>query len=177
MTGRKRERMLVLVAATAVGLLAADRFVLTPLVALWKHQAGRSAVLRQEISEGSVLMDRSAALRDRWKEIRDRSLPGSTADAEDLLLSAVGRWASEEQLQVDSVSPRWILDEKKGNRLEVRLSAKGDLEGIGRFLHRLETDPLPVRLEDVELRPRDDKGEEMTVEARFSGIVLPEEKS
>lgn len=177
MTAKRRERMLIAAAVTAVGLLVADRFVLTPLTALWKAQAEESGELAKQIADGALLVERATTLEERWKEMRRRSLPKSTSDAEDKLLNAVGKWAEDVSLQVDSIAPRWVMSEKEGSRLEVRLSAKGDMESIARFLHRLETDSLPVKLEDVELRPRDEKGQEMTLDARFSGIVLPEEKS
>ncbi|CAN5232806.1 hypothetical protein BH09SUM1_BH09SUM1_14890 [soil metagenome] len=177
MNAEKRKQLLIYGAIAVVGIYLGDQVVIRPLTNWWKSQGEETAMLRKNLADGKTMMDRKSQLEEREAEMHSRSLPAATADAESALLGAVGQWTATDNLQVDSISPRWLLSEKDGNRLEVNLSAKGDIESVTRFLHSLETNDLPVRLENVELRPRDDKGQEISLDARFSGIVLPGTKS
>jgi Tfp pilus assembly protein PilO len=177
MKPRQRERLLVAGALVCFAILAGDRVVLSSLTSLWKSQGEEIARLREELPRAEMLVERRQAVDDRWKEMRERALPKEPAAAENLLLTSVARWARTSGVQVDSIKPRWLSDKETGDRLEVRLSAKGDMGEITRFLYELEKDSAPVRLENVELRARDDSGASLILDARFSGIVLPEVES
>jgi len=41
----------------------------------------------------------------------------------------------------------------------------------------LETDPLSLKLEDVEITSRSENGSELVIETRFTGVVLAEGES
>lgn len=172
MVAKGREKMLVIVALIAVGALAGDRLVVTPMVNLWKRQAADMTHYRQSLDKGTLLLERRAAIEERWQDMGARSLPANSAEAEKNLLDAVGEWASSSRLAVNSIRPRWIIDETLDNRLELRVSASGDIAAVTRFLYGVESAALPVRLEEVEIRARDDQGRELTLDARFTGLVL-----
>lgn len=172
MNGKNREHLLLVVAGVVIGLFFADRLVFTPLINLWKAQGDRYSELSEDITKGSMLIDRKDALDDRWATMKKESL--SENDAEKKLLESISQWAGTSSLQIDSIKPKWQSDEKLGKRLEMRLSATGNIESITRFLYALETSERPIRMENVKIRTRNDTGSQLSLEAQFSGIVLPE---
>jgi hypothetical protein len=176
MATNRRERLLVMAALACLAIFAGDRFILEPLAAGWQARGARIAQLEQSLAAGETLLDRQDTIAERWTAMRERSLPADTADTESKVLAAVGRWAGASRLNVTSRKPRWFLDADGANQLEVRVSASGDLGAITRFLYELERDRLALQLEDVEIKARDDSGAQLTLETRFTGLVLPEVK-
>jgi hypothetical protein len=97
--------------------------------------------------------------------------------AEDQVLKSVGRWARDSRLSVTSLKPRWLRDEDDFRKLEFRAAAEGNMESIARFVYELERDPLPLKIEDIEIAARDERGDRLSLGVRFSGLVLMEENS
>jgi Tfp pilus assembly protein PilO len=146
----KREKLLILAAALCVVILLGDKFIISPMLNLWKTRAARIAALEESLNKGTVLTDREETLTQRWQE---------------------------SGLNVTSLRPRWIDEGQEARKLEFSLSATGSMESVVRFLYELERDPLAIRLEDVELATHDEQGREITLSARFTGLIVSEEKS
>jgi hypothetical protein len=54
----QRQRLLAILAISGLGLLISDWFVFTPLTHLWQARSKQVADLRQEITQGSSLLQR-----------------------------------------------------------------------------------------------------------------------
>lgn len=171
MNSSPRQKWLLIAAAACVGILALDRVVLTPMISSWKSRSDRINQLDKSIGNGAILLDRRDSLQQRWAQIKDEALPADPPTAENQLLIAVNGWAASARFNVTSLKPRWVDDENLGARMEVRVSGTGTLEAAARFLHAIETSELPLRLEDVELRARDEAGRDIGLDARFSGLT------
>ncbi len=162
----------MIVAGLLIGLLALDQFVIPPLVDGWKGRAQRIERLRADIARGEGLVSREAALARRWSEMVENSLPVREADAENLLFRVVADWAREAQLAVASQRPQWMTDEDGVRRLEFRINGAGSIESIARFLYHLESAPHALRVEEMDLSARDERGRTLAINLRLSGIVL-----
>ncbi|MCX8109021.1 MAG: hypothetical protein N3G20_09480, partial [Verrucomicrobiae bacterium] len=53
-----------------------------------------------------------------------------------------------------------------------RIDSSGDMGSITRFLYNMESDPLAVRVQDVDLSARDDAGQQITLAVQISGLIL-----
>jgi len=163
-----------------IAAFAGDHFIVEPLIANWKARSAEIADLRQKISQGEALIEHKDALREHWSDMRRRSLPTDGAKAEIEMQTAVGNWTKAASVVVSDIKPRWTENDETGGQLEVRLSASGKLPDLARFLYELEHDPISIRLDDVEIRARDDKGKELLLETRFTAscsISKPRRKS
>jgi Tfp pilus assembly protein PilO len=159
-----------------VGALGGDRLVLTPLLRLWNTRAKRITELDRSINHGVLLVDRERALTERWGEMKAQSRSRETSATENEVLSAVSHWASAGELAVTSLKPRWILDEEQCRKLEIQVSTTGKLASVARFLYELEIDPQALKVEDVELTARDNAGQALTCDVRFTRLVLEGDK-
>jgi Tfp pilus assembly protein PilO len=173
----RRKRILMIAAIISVGAVAGDRVVLSPLLNLWKARTERVAELEKSLGKGRVLAEREETMKERWQEMKERSLPVDMSLAEDQVLKSVGRWARDSRLSVTSLKPRWLRDEDDFRKLEFRAAAEGNMESIARFVYELERDPLPLKIEDIEIAARDERGDRLSLGVRFSGLVLMEENS
>ena len=174
MLGEKRQRLLTLAALVCIGVLVADKVVVPPLYGLWSARADRIGELRERLAQGELLLDREETMQERWRDMQARSLSHEAAVAENEVLTSVEQWARDGGLSMTGLKPRWTRGRDGYRKLEVRASAQGNMAAVVRFLHGLETAPLAIRVEDVEIAARDDRGQNLSLDIRFSGLTLTE---
>lgn len=178
MTLKQRERLLVLATILCLVLLLGDRLVLSPLVSVWQKRGARIVQLKAFLAEGRSLQDREDVLKDTWKDMNRRSLPLKVSEAENEIFQAVGRWVERSRLEITSLTPRWSQGEVDFRVLEFRATGQGNLNAIARFLYELESDPLPLKVEEIDLAARGERGETLSLSVRFSGLMpVAEEKA
>ena len=169
---KDRRQFLVIAAIGAVSLLVADKLILTPLSGVWRDRSARIVELDKKVRQGEVLIERQTAILDRWSEMNAQSLPADLPVAENEVLKAVNRWAEVSGISFTSIKPQWKEMEGGYRTLQCRASAFGSIDRVARFLYELEAAPLAIRLEEVEVSARDEKGRQLDLELRFSGVVL-----
>ncbi|MGB7746547.1 MAG: hypothetical protein WBN75_04590 [Verrucomicrobiia bacterium] len=167
-----RQQLLMVMAVAAVVLFAADQMVIEPMIGWWKTRAKTVAELRAQVKNGRRLIQREAALRSRWSQMRTNTLPENPSLAEQQTLKAFDSWARESGADVTGITPQWNNDSSDYLTLNCRLEAAGDLGTLSRFVYDLEKDPMALKLESVELSARDTTGQQLTLDLQISGLVL-----
>ncbi len=175
MKPQKRERLLLIVALSAVGILGADKLILGPLGALWTERSARIADLHQSIERGKNLLDRENTITHRWDDMQRTALSQTASSAEDAVIKAANDWGNTSGITFTSFKPQWIEYDDGYKTYDCRANATGDLESISRFIFELETDTLPIRAEEIEVTSRDDSGDNLTLALRFSGLQFKQE--
>lgn len=173
MNGANRQRMLLILAGVGLGILLGERMILGPLTSAWKARSARVADLRQKVTQGQLLMDRERAIRDRWSAMRREALPREVSLAESQLLGAFERWSRESGVGIRAIRPQWRRGPGDSMVIECRADAFGNLSRLTHFLYLLEKDPLPVRIETLELNARDPRGEQLNLGLQMSVLMLP----
>jgi hypothetical protein len=168
-----RQRLLAILAIAIVALFALDKIVFNPLVEGWKNRSADLAKLRKSIDQGNMLIQREAHTRKAWNEIRKSTLPVNASQAEKELLSAFEKWSADSRVSISSVRPQW----KKGatddySVLECRVDATGSLPVLAKFLYSIESSPMAVKMESVELTTRDNNGEQIALGLLISAVRL-----
>jgi hypothetical protein len=172
MTNSQREFYLKVGAAAVVGLLLLDHFVLSPATEHWKEQSTRIADLREKVQRGQQLLGRKEQIQARWAEMLRTNLPADNSSAEFAAEEAVGRWENDSRITLASLTNQWQNRDEGFETFECRVAADGDQASLGRFIYELESDPLPVHLEECELSTRDARGSQLTLTARFTFLRL-----
>ncbi len=174
---QNRQQLLVLVAVAAVSLLAADSLVFSPLIRTWNGRAERLAQLRKSVNQGTVLLERQAAIRERWANMRTNCLASDQSVAESQVLKAFNRWAENSRVSLQSVKPQLKRAANDWPALECRVDASGSLSSLTRLLYDVESDPMALRVEAVELTSRDERGDQLTLGLLVNGLMLGETPS
>jgi hypothetical protein len=167
-----RQKMLTVVAVAAIALFAGDKLILSPLMGVWSRRADRITQLRKQLGDGRRLMERGPALRRRWEEWRSETLPNNTSAAEQQVFSALDYWALDSRVALTSVTPQWKHDSDDYMTYECRLEAFGTLQTLTRFMYDVESDPMALKLDSIELGSRDKDGQQITLGLSISGLVL-----
>jgi Tfp pilus assembly protein PilO len=180
----KRQQWLALLAIAAVGFYVADNLVFTPLLNTWKDRSARVTKLKAQVSEGVILTDnkRAADWRDQWGRMQSNSLawesiqtkPFAAAkpEAESQMLKQFEKWAQHGGVAVSSIRPQWKEAEEDYKTLECRADVAGSLQSIAKFLYQVETDPLGVKVDSLELTTRNADGSQLALVVQVSGLLL-----
>jgi Tfp pilus assembly protein PilO len=169
---KNREQFLMVITAIALALLLGNWIVYEPLSKLWKARASSITELRQQVSAGRLTLRRESSIRNRWSQMQINALPG-TASASDLQMSrAFDRWSQASGVNIESITPQWNNDQADYSTLDCRVDATGNLQTLTRFLYQIESDPLAVQVQSIELMARDDQGQVLSLGLELSGLAI-----
>lgn len=167
-----RQTLLKVLAGAVVGLFLLDKMVLTPAFNGWREQGEKIADLQQKVHHDQQLLQRDQQLQARWAEMQRTDLAPEISVAESDAFKGIARWATASRVSITSITPTWRTSDDEYDLYEVRAAVTGTQVSIGRFVYEMETDPLPVRLEDCEWTARDAKGQQLNGALRFTFIRL-----
>lgn len=169
----KRQRLFLIVAGVAVGLLVLDRLVIGPLADHWKLRAAEVATLQRSIAAGRGVLERKDRTESLWKTIQSGSLPADAATAEQTVLTAFDQWGRSSRIEVASIKPQWKRGANtKYSLLECRVDASGPLANLTRLIHEVERSPLALRIDSIELSSRDEQGQTLSLGLVVTGLRL-----
>jgi len=173
MTDKQRQIILKIAAASMVGLFLLDYVVITPAIASWSAQSDRIDALHQKVDRGQQTLDRQDAIRGKWSQMVRANLPADVSAAESEAFSAINRWAGVAGITFPSLTPTWQDHADDGYQtLEFRASIAGTQAGLSRFLYEMQSDPMPVNVEEYEIATHNDRGTELAMSLRFSFLRL-----
>lgn len=176
MPTNNRQQLLIIVALTAVGLFAADQFVIEPLLKVWKARETRITELRQGIAAGKTLKQRERGIRNYWRDISERTLTNNPSAAEHRVFQAIDHWAQSSGATVAGINPQWKHDSEDALTYECHVDVTGDLGRLSQFLYNVEQEPMALRLQSVEISARDKDGQQLSLALQFSGLILTPQK-
>ncbi len=160
---------MTIVAGACASLWVLDSFVIEPAFHAWGEQGDRITALQAKVDNGRKLLVREKIIRGRWDDMQRANLADDNSTAGGDILNAVNRWKLASGIGLSNLVPQWQEHEDLGyDENECRVTATGDQKTLGQFLYELETDALPVNLEECEIATRDAKGQQLTLTARFS---------
>jgi hypothetical protein len=169
---KNRQQFLVVLTIAAAALFIGVDFIYTPLAGVWSARAKQIKDLRENVQDGKVLIKREAIVRGTWNSQVTNALPADISLAEQQVLRAFYGWSRETGAEITGVAPQWKDDNTNYMTLDCRVEASGDLGELSRFLYAIESSPLPLRLDSVELGAHDNSGQLLTLGLEVNGLAL-----
>ena len=180
MRSSRRERIILTVTLILVGLYALDSWVLTPLMARNAELGRQLERLEADLLANQNKIRKRRALARKWSDWVKSSLKQEASETESQILNAVRSWAHDAGIKLVSIQPE--RPSQKGELREIRFqaSANGSYASLVRFLYLLESTDVPVRTQNVELRPvrgADSDSDRLVLSLRFSTLYrVPERR-
>jgi hypothetical protein len=168
---KKRQQLLIVVAVVCLSLLIGNSLVLDPLAKSWKERSDRIKTLRDQVTQGAVLMDHEQAIRRRWEGMRTNTLPVNTSVAEAEFYKAFSRCVQDSGVTQVSYRPQWKQNDDY-TTYECRADISGNIETLSRFVYELEKETLALKVESLEFATHDDKGQQLSLGIQLSGLML-----
>jgi hypothetical protein len=171
----RRERYIVIGTVVVVGILALDRLFLTPLIERRQETDAKIRLATGQMEKGTGLITNKGRVNRKWNDISGTTLKTDGATAESQIIRAVGDWALEAGLNLSSVKPERAEKEKQFVKITFRANATGNMAAINKFIFRLQTSKLPVRVTDLSITTRKDGLDDLSLDLGMSTIYLPPE--
>ncbi len=169
---KNRQQTLVIVAIVAVGLFAGDKLIFNPILDGWNARSKRIESLRRQVVQGKALLDRKDAISNHWERIQRNALPNNASAAEQQFWQALDRWHQDSGVIISGTTPQWKSDSDEYMTYQCRLDAAGSLGTLSKFLFDIESEPMALKIESVELSARDKTGQQLALGLQLSGLVL-----
>ena len=173
-----RQKFLLIIAAVALGLFIGNSVIYEPLKQSWLDRAKHIAELKQNVARDKSLLRKRTEILARWDRMQTNVLPVNPSQAGSAILKAKDRWVGNSGVSLDGFSPQLkqdTTDQDSTNVVttwECRTDASGNMRSLLNFLWAVESDPMGVRLEDIEISAKDNAGEELTLGLTLSALVL-----
>lgn len=171
----KRERYIGLGVGAALGLLAIDHFALSPYMDRRKElENNLQQVELQEKSMASML-DAKVRMEKTWMQLRKNMKP-EAPDADSQARTALRECADAAGVNLGDVNPDRSATSQEGFRLvNLRVAASGRTASISRMLWQLETMPIPLRINSLEVSSRPENTDDLRLDMNVSTLVSPQD--
>jgi Tfp pilus assembly protein PilO len=167
----KRERIVALMAILVVGAFALDSFVLSPTLRRLQTTENQKQELLAQLNEAQSLFERRGLLEKKWKTMLSDGL-GSDAEAESRVARALDEWSVDTRLTLSSVKPERGASDKGLKEMTFVVAGKGRLDAVARFLYKVETVEMPLKIKDMQLGSASEAGDSMSLQLRLSALYL-----
>lgn len=191
----KRERYMATFVLVAVAVLVLDRYALTPYLARRAQLTAAKLSILGELDGAQILFARKTQLSPKWEEMLNSGLKTDAAAAESAVLNALRDWSQESGLALSTLKPErsiQIVIDAEGRQVGALATLKpersiqraelseltfqaagvGTMSAVSRFLWRVESSPLPVRVNDLQLGARREGTDDLTLQVRVSALCV-----
>jgi hypothetical protein len=167
----QRERMIAGVTGAAVGLFVVNRYAIDPYIeARGAVAKERDYVLGQQ-ADLTKTFAKQKRLKPEWDAMVSGGLKSDPGDAEQQLYDAVRDFGREAGVNIlSSVAPQRVPQKEGTQIVRLRVSGKGTMAAFSKMLWRVETSPLPVKVDEFTLTGQGN--DDLTVSLVVSTIWL-----
>ena len=173
MTFSKRERIIFAALAAVLGVLVLDWWIVTPLFDRSAEVEARKAVLLSEMANAENLLGRRRVVEPRWRSMLADGMKRDPAEAESQVLHALGEWADDAGLDLVSLKPERSTKETLLPEIDFRASGTGSMAAVSRFLWRLETATIPVKVKALQVGSRKEGQDDLSLQVQISTLYFP----
>jgi type II secretory pathway component PulM len=145
----KRERFIGIATGAVVALLALDWFIFTPLLERRTQVQADITIAQVKFDRATLLFNNTKAVNTRWGEMLSGGLKADASAAESQVLQAVHDWARESGLNMSSIKRERTDKVNQFQQVTLRAAANGNMGAASRFLWRVQTARIPVRITDL----------------------------
>jgi hypothetical protein len=145
------------VTGSLLGFVALQHFIVGPMLDQRALLAAQIKITEGELKKHTDKIDLSARANRNWATLA----PGvfkDASDAESRVLHSVRDWAAETGVNIASINPQRGEPEKDFVKLTFRATGTGQMGQIGRFLNKVQTATIPVRITDLSISARGREG-------------------
>jgi hypothetical protein len=131
--------------------------------------------LLAQLAEAHGLFEGRGKLERKWKTMLSDGLRND-AEAESRVARALDDWAADTRVTLSSVKPERAAGDKGLKEMTFVVAGKGQLDAVARFLYKVETAELPIKIKDLQLGSASESGDSMSLQLRLSALYLGTEK-
>ena len=179
---KDRQKTLLIAAIVMLGLLVGNSVIYEPLKQSWVDRSQRLDDLEKTVNTDKQLLHERTFILARWDKMKSNVLPMNSSQAGSKILQKKDAWVSKSEVSLDDFSPQLKQDEDQNSTnvvtsWECRADASGSMRSVLNFVWAIESDPMGLQLEDVEISAKDNDGQEMALGLTMSALVLDNDQT
>jgi hypothetical protein len=183
----KREKIVGIAVGAVVGLFALDRLAVSPLLAQREKLVAEISDARMKLEQADNLVRSKPILDRQLMENVSKGLTRGQSEAESQLLNHLREWAQDSGLDLATIKPSGAAQpvikiggranekEKAFLKLTCRATGTGNTGQVKRFIQRIQTASIPVRITDLTINTRKEETDDLEVSLGVSTIFLTPE--
>ncbi len=169
----KRERYIAIGAISAVALLALNSLALSPYLQRRDDIATELAAVNQKLDSSDDLFRRQRQLRPVWANIEHSGLQMDTSDAGIQVDQAIDEWVRNSNLVLANFHPdARPTQQGQFQVLSFHITVNGPLNALSHLLWSAETCAIPMRVTDMQISPRHEGTDDLTIQLTVSTISI-----
>jgi Tfp pilus assembly protein PilO len=172
----KRERTILWMTLTVVGLLLADRVVISPVLEYRQALSDEVDQLTDQVNHDQRLLRTGRTELKKWNQMKQIGLPASSSEAESRTLGAINDWAGDAKLSLVSVKPEYRRSDETLVPVVFRVSANGSMKSIAKFIWHVETAGIPVCVDTLQINTRDKNKDNLALQMGVSALFRQADK-
>lgn len=173
----KRERTIAITGIALVGLYLVYQFLLIPYLTQRDAIAKDRARVTEQLADADRLFKRQDGLKKVWTEIKTGGLKNTRSQAESQAQQAVLDWAKKGGVNIVALKPERDLTQNQFQVISFHVTGTGTMLAISNLLWSLETATIPVHVNDVQITPRKEGTDDLTLQMTVSTLCLLPETS
>ncbi len=170
----KRERLYLSIIGVLAGLFLLQYMVIGPWLSYRTQMKNDLATATVNYNDAQRLLIRRRNHEKEWKALLASSLKPNPSEAESQVLHLVRAWVQEAGLGLDSLKSEHTAQDKDTafQQISFYASGTGSMASVARMLWRLETAPIPLHVNSVQITPRKEATDDLTVQLSISTLCL-----
>jgi len=159
----KRERYTAILTGIVLGALVLYWVAIGPLLDQKTELDAKINDVQEQLDHAKRLFDTSRAASRKWEQLARGGLRRDESEAESQILNNIREWAQDARMALSSVKPERTEKEKEFVKTTFRATGAGGMGQVGRFLWRIQTAAVPVRVTDVTITTHKEGTDDLTV--------------
>jgi len=169
----QREKYIAIGTASVLGAVLIYEAVVSPIMAQFDAIDARRADLQKKIDDASDVFSRQRNLEKIWKELQAGGLNADASQAESQTLNAIIAWAEKAGVQLSALKPERTAEQQKFQVISFNVTGSGQMPDVARLLWAMETAPIPLRVNDLDIHPLKEGTDDLTARVSVSALCLP----
>ncbi|MDB5172411.1 MAG: hypothetical protein JWO87_873 [Phycisphaerales bacterium] len=168
----KREQQLGIIVGVAVALAAGYYFVVKPYTDRLATVSGQQKDTEEKLKAARTLFEQRIELRTQFKKMVAGGLKSDRSEADSQVQHALRDWSQECGLRTLSVKPERETTERNFLALSFHLTGSGSQASIAKLIWAIETAPMPMRVDEVQLSPQKEGMDDLQLQLTVSTLCL-----
>ena len=164
-----RERNITLIVLIACAALIIDRLAVEPYLANRRDLVEQRRQRRHDLDQANLTLRREAQYRRTMAQF-SKTIQPDPAAAEAQLLHLLNDLEQQSAVGSPSFQRVRTFDNHGYTSLTYHVSAAGNMPALATLLWRIETAGIPLRVDDVQITPRHEDGNELIVQLNVSTL-------
>ena len=167
-----KEKKYAIVTGAVLSAALVYNYAIDPLFARYNKINDEKQTQITIADNNRKLMHLQRDLKPAWQEM-SQNLTNNDSEAMSQASRDVLRWGQSAGVYVSAIKPDRTTTENKFVVSSFHVTATGRLAAVSRFVWTLESAPVPMRVHEVQLKPRKEGTDDLEVQLSVSTLSLP----